>query len=61
MITEDNVMTADKIRLMIARHEAERAAINAALAQSRKPDVTVGQALKFAAVLAFQSLWSKRR
>lgn len=60
MITEDNVMTADKIRAMIARHEAERAEINAALARTRKPDVTVGQALKFAAVLAVQSLWSKK-
>ena len=53
-INPDNVMTADKIRSMIARHEAERAAINAALAQSRRPAVTVWQALKFAAVLAFQ-------
>lgn len=54
-------MDAAKIRKMIVEHERQRADMNAALAANRKPDVTLGQALKLAGMLAMQRLWNNRK
>lgn len=54
-------MDAAKIRQMIVEHERQRADMNQALVAQRKPDVSVSQALKFAGMLAVQSLWNNRK
>lgn len=54
-------MDAAKIRQMIVDHERQRADMNAALAANRKPDATLGQAIKLAGMLAIQSLWNRKQ
>jgi hypothetical protein len=54
-------MDAAKIRKMIVEHERQRADMNQALYAQRKPDVTLGQALKLAGMLAMQRLWNNRK
>ena len=54
-------MDAAKIRKMITDHERQRADLNQALVAHRKPDVTFGQALKFAGMLAVQRIWNRKK
>lgn len=54
-------MDAAKIKAMIADHDRQRADLNQALVDHRKPDATVGQALKFAAMLAFQRILNRKQ
>ena len=61
MENEVQWMDAAKIRKMILDHERQRADLNQALVAHRKPDVTVGQALKFAGMLAVQRIWNRKQ
>ena len=54
-------MDAAKIKAMIVAHERQRADMNVALAANRKPDATLGQAIKLAGMLAMQRLWNNRK
>lgn len=61
MENEIQFMDAAKIKAMIVAHERQRADMNAALAANRKPDATLGQAIKLAGMLAIQSLWNRKQ